>query len=207
MIILFDFDGTLVDSVDVGILITNRLAIEFGFPAFDEATLRELKELGSREALKRSQIPIWKLPFLIRRFTQEMNRDIPNLKLFPEMKETLFELKARGHQLGIVSTNSVENIKEFLTIQNLSIFDFVSASYTLFGKSRLIRRILRQQTSTAREVFYVGDETRDIEAARNSSVTAIAAAWGLNSAQILAANQPDFLIYQPKELLTVLEQV
>lgn len=204
-VILFDFDGTIVDSVQVGIAITNRLAEEFKFPPFDEETLEELKKLGSREALRRSRIPAWKLPFLIRRFTKELNREIPSLQLFPGMRETLLELDRQGHLLGIVSTNSVKNIQEFLRIQGLtSTFDFVSASYALFRKSRLIVKILQQQQLQAAQVYYVGDETRDIEAARKSGVTAIAATWGLNSAEILQANDPDFLINSPPELIPLI---
>jgi phosphoglycolate phosphatase-like HAD superfamily hydrolase len=204
-VILFDFDGTIVDSISAGIAITNRLAAEFGFPPFDEATLEELKQLGSREALRRSQIPFWRLPFLIRRFTQELNREIPHLQLFPGMKETLLDLKQHGYLLGIVSTNSVKNIHEFLRIQSLtSTFDVISANYALFGKSRLIRRIIRQHDLQMAQIYYVGDETRDIEAARKSGVSAIAATWGLNSAEILSANHPDWLIDHPKELLRLL---
>lgn len=204
-VILFDFDGTIVDSVQVGIAITNRLAAEFNFPPFDAERLEELKKLGSREALRRSQIPVWRLPFMIRRFTQELNREIPSLQLFPEMKETLLELKQQGHLLGIVSTNSVRNIQEFLRIQNLtSTFDFVSANYALFRKSRLILKILQQHQFQSSQVYYVGDETRDIEAARKSRVYAIAATWGFNSAEILQANCPDFLINSPKELLPLI---
>ena len=204
-VILFDFDGTIVDSVSAGIIITNRLAAEFGFPPFDEATLEELKTLGSREALRRSQIPVWQLPFLIRRFTQELNHEIPNLNLFPEMRETLLELKQQGCFLGIVSTNSIKNIHEFLRIQDLdSIFNLVSASYAIFGKSRLIQKMMRQQDWQNAQVYYVGDETRDIEAARKSGVYSIAATWGLNSAEVLIANRPDFLIDCPKELAQLL---
>lgn len=191
-----------MDSVDAGVLITNRLATEFGFPPFNEETLAELKNLGSRAALKRSQIPVWKLPFLIRRFTQELNREIPHLRLFPEMKETLLELKQQEYLLGIVSTNSVKNIQEFLSVQHLtSLFDIVSASYSLFGKSRLIQKIIRQQKLQPDQVYYVGDETRDIEAAKKSGVRSIAATWGINSPEILQQYHPDFLINHPTELL------
>lgn len=201
-VILFDFDGTIVDSVAAGIVITNRLASEFKFPPFDQETLEELKKLGSRDALKRSRIPLWKLPFLIRRFTQELNREIPHLQLFPGMKETLLELKQQGYLLGIVSTNSVKNIQEFLSVQNLtSTFDVISASYALFGKSRLIQEIIRQQKLQPSQIYYVGDETRDIEAAKKSGVRSIAATWGLNSSEILLKYQPDFLINHPEELL------
>lgn len=201
-VVLFDFDGTIVDSVDAGILITNRLANEFGFPPFDEETLAELKNLGSRAALKQSRIPVWKLPFLIRRFAYELNQEIPHLKLFPDMKETLLELKQQNCLLGIVSTNSVKNIQEFLRVQQLSAtFDVISANYSVFGKSRLIQKIIRQQKLQLDRVYYVGDETRDIEAAKKSGVRSIAATWGINSAEILLQHDPDFLIDHPKELL------
>lgn len=205
-VILFDFDGTLVDSVEVGVAITNRLAIEFGFSPFSDAELQRLKTLGSREALKQSRIPLYKIPFLIRRFSQELNREIPDLNLFPEMKDTLLELKKQGYVLGIVSTNSVKNIQDFLRIQALvSTFDYIAASYTLFGKSRLIRRMMRQHNLHPSQVFYVGDETRDIEAARKSGVAAIAVTWGLNAPEVLATYHPDFLIHHPKELLKVVK--
>jgi phosphoglycolate phosphatase len=201
-VILFDFDGTIVDSVAVGIEITNRLAGEFNFSPFTQVELDRLKTLGSREALKQSKIPLYKIPFLIRRFSQEMNQEIPHLTLFPGMKETVLELRRRGHYLGIVSTNSVKNIQDFLSVHDLdSTFDFIAASYTLFGKSRLIRRLIRQHSLHEARVFYVGDETRDIEAAKKSGVTAIAVTWGLNSPEILLSYQPDFLIRDPKELL------
>jgi phosphoglycolate phosphatase len=201
-VILFDFDGTIVDSVAVGIEITNRLASEFNFSPFTQAELDRLKTLGSREALKQSKIPLYKIPFLIRRFSQEMNQEIPHLNLFPGMKETVLELRRRGHYLGIVSTNSVKNIQDFLIVHDLdSTFDFIAASYTLFGKSRLIRRVIRQHSLSEARVFYVGDETRDIEAAKKSGVTAIAVTWGLNSPDILLSYQPNFLIRDPKELL------
>jgi phosphoglycolate phosphatase len=193
-VILFDFDGTIVDSLEAGIVITNRLAAEFGFPPFDAETLEELKKLGSREALRRSRIPVWK-----------QNQQIPTLNLFPEMQETLLELKREGHLLGIVSTNSIRNIQKFLRIQDLtSTFDFVCTSYAIFGKSRLIRRILQQQKLDPTQVYYVGDETRDIEAAHRSGIYAIAVTWGLNSVEILQANSPDFLINSPKELLPLI---
>jgi phosphoglycolate phosphatase len=205
-IILFDFDGTIVDSMAIGIEITNRLAIEFGFPSFSDTDLQRLKNLGSRDALKEFKIPLWKLPFLIRRFSQELNREVLYLTCFPGMKETLIKLKAEGHQLGIVSTNSVKNIQDFLRIQNLTTtFDFVAASYSIFGKSRLIRRLIRENRLNPSQIFYVGDETRDIEAACKSGVRSIAITWGLNSAEILATYHPDFLINQPQELLQIVQ--
>ncbi len=204
-VILFDFDGTIVDSLGNVIQITNRLSEEFGYPKIDIEEFRKLQNLSSRQVFKQLDISIFKLPFLARRFDLEYHKEIPYLRMIPGMKETLLKLKLQGNHLGIISTNSVRNIQTFLQTESLSeSFDFVLASPSLFGKNRLIKRVLKQQQYSPETVFYVGDETRDIEAAQRSQVRAIAVNWGFNSEQVLAAHNPDFLIRHPSELLEIL---
>ncbi|HLB58081.1 MAG TPA: HAD hydrolase-like protein, partial [Gammaproteobacteria bacterium] len=55
------------------------------------------------------------------------------------------------------------------------------------------------------ETFYIGDETRDIQAAKKNHIYSIAVTWGFNNKKVLAAEKPDFLIDNPKELLAVLK--
>jgi phosphoglycolate phosphatase len=52
-------------------------------------------------------------------------------------------------------------------------------------------------------VIYVGDETRDIEAARKIQIQVIAVSWGFNSREVLAEQKPDFLISHPSQLIEV----
>ncbi len=59
-----------------------------------------------------------------------------------------------------------------------NLFDFVGSGLTLFGKGRIIQRILKQQNLDPAIVFYVGDETRDIETARKIGIRVIAVGWG-----------------------------
>jgi phosphoglycolate phosphatase len=206
-IVLFDFDGTLVDSLGNVIQITNRLSEEFGYPKIDLEEFRRLQNLSSRQVFKQLDISVFKLPFLARRFDLEYYKEIPYLRMIPGMKETVQKLKADGHRLGIVSTNSVRNIQTFLQTESLAEnFDLILASPSLFGKNRLIKRVLKQQQFSSESVFYVGDETRDIEAAQRSQVRAIAVTWGFNSEPILVAHNPDFLIRHPAELLEIFTQ-
>ncbi|MGV0028252.1 HAD-IA family hydrolase [Phormidesmis priestleyi] len=204
-VVLFDFDGTIADSIETGIRVINRLAKEFGYQPIDLEALKRLQNLSSREIIKQTDISIFKLPFLLRRFVGEMRQEVQQIGVIPGMKEALQTLKTRGDRLGIVSTNSEENVRSFLETQQLDpLFDVVVCSGRPFGKSRLIKRILRQNQLDPRSVFYVGDETRDIEAAKKSGVRAIAVTWGFNSSQVLAAHQPDFLIQTPDQLLDIL---
>ncbi len=75
----------------------------------------------------------------------------------------------------------------------------------LFEKGRAIEHLLSQLRCDRQEVIYVGDETRDIEAAKKTKIRAISVSWGFNSPEILAAHNPDFLIHQPRELIAVIE--
>ncbi|OKH27398.1 HAD-IA family hydrolase [Chroogloeocystis siderophila] len=202
-VIIFDFDGTLANTIDVIVDITNRLALEFGYKQTTQGELDKLKNLSSREIVKQSGISILKLPFLIKKVRAELNKEIKNIKPISEIKDVLYELSSRGHQLGIVTSNSKENIGEFLEKNEWQhLFDFVYSGTTLFGKSKIINNLIKQRKINREQIIYVGDETRDIEAARKSNVKAIAVTWGFNSAEVLAEQNPDFLVSQPQELLS-----
>ena len=204
-VIIFDFDGTIADSFDAVFNISNRLAAQFGYPPTSIEEANELKNLSSREILKRSKVPLFKLPFLIRRLRSELNREIAGLEPIPGIKDALLELKRQGHHLGIVTSNSRQNVIAFLEAQNMrGLFDFVDSGLTLFGKGRIIQQILRQKQIDPATAIYVGDETRDVEAARKIGIKVIAVCWGFNSCQVLTAQKPDFIVHQPAELAAVM---
>lgn len=117
------------------------------------------------------------------------------------MAEALRDLKARGYRLGILTSNLQENVEAFLETEELQdLFEFVRAGITVFGKSRSIRRALRTLDLSPAEVIYLGDETRDIEAAHRSRVWAIAVGWGFNSRSALLKLRPDALVDSPQEI-------
>jgi len=202
-VIIFDFDGTLANTIDVIVDITNRLALEFGYKQTTQVELEQLKKLSSREIVKHSGISILKLPFLIRKVRAELNKEIKNISPICEITDILSELSFMGHRLGIITSNSKENIVEFLEKNDWQhLFDFIYSGTTLFGKSKVINKLIKQEDLNREQIVYIGDETRDIEAARKSNVKAIAVAWGFNSPDVLAQQNPDFLVHQPQELLS-----
>ena len=94
-------------------------------------------------------------------------------------------------------------MEAFLTRHHLPYFEFVRCSSKLFGKGREIRRILRQEKLSPSEILYIGDETRDIEAAKETGLRMAAVTWGYNSESALLAMAPDHLISSPGELLNL----
>ncbi|MEG4803047.1 HAD-IA family hydrolase [Microcoleus sp. ARI1-B5] len=206
-VIIFDFDGTLADTIDILLSITNRLSAEFGFKSATKEELAQLSNLTSWQILRYSGISLFKFPLLIRKLRSELRREIPNIQLFGGIKEVLLELKNLGFQLGIITSNSLENVLEAVEINGLQgTFTFVYSSST-FGKHKVINRWLIREHINPEEVVYVGDEIRDIDAAKKTGIKIIAVGWGFNSQEALAAHNPDFLIERPQELIEIMSQM
>lgn len=206
--IIFDFDGTIADSFDAVVTIANQLATEFGYPAVSPDDVKRLQNLSSREIVKQAGISIWQLPFLLMRFRKELNQEIGELQPIQGIPEALKELKQRGHQLGIVTSNSQQNVMAFLAAHDMSnLFDFVGTGLNIFGKGKIIQRIVRRHHLDPAIVLYVGDETRDVEAARKIRIRVIAVGWGFSSHAVLATHRPDRLIECPQELIDAVESM
>lgn len=203
-VIIFDFDGTLADTVDILLSITNRLSAEFGFKSATKEELAQLSNLNSWQILQYSGISIFKFPLLIRRLKAELHSEVPHIQLFPGIKEVLLELKKRGFQLGIITSNSRENVLGALEKNGLQdTFTFIYSGST-FGKHKVINKWLRIENIHTEKVVYVGDEIRDINAAKKTGIKVIAVGWGFNSPQALAAQNPNFLIKRPQELIEIM---
>lgn len=206
-VIIFDFDGTLADTIDIILNITNRLSAEFGFKSATKEELAQLSNLTSWQILRYSGISIFKFPLLIRKLKAELRNEIPNIQLFPGIKEVLLELKKLGFQLGIITSNSRENVLASLEKNGLQgTFTFIYSGST-FGKHKVINRWLKREHINAEEVVYVGDEIRDIDAAKKTGIKVIAVSWGFNSHSALAAQNPDFLIERPQELIDIVSNL
>jgi len=145
---------------------------------------------------------------LIQKVRAQLLQEVELLRPFGGIPEVLQELRSNSIELGIITSNSYENVQKFLIANNLSAaFAFVHSSASIFGKHRILDRVLQQRKINPAAALYVGDETRDIEACKKSSVRAIAVCWGFNTEQILAERQPDFLIHSPPQLLDIVKQL
>lgn len=200
-VILFDFDGTLADTFDALVKITNNLAEEYGYPPVNQSEAYQLKNLSSWQIIKRSGLSIFQLPFLVQRIRYELRDQLETINLFPGIKEVLCRLKHQGYSLYILTSNSQDNVNLF--IQNHEIADLFSGVYSssnLFGKHRKIKGILKQEKIRPHHAIYVGDETRDIVAAKKANIKAIAVTWGFNDSEVLSQYHPDALIHHPRYL-------
>jgi phosphoglycolate phosphatase len=205
-LIIFDFDGTIADTYDAIVEIANRLLGKFGYQPLTNEELEQLKNLSSREIVNSAKISPLKLFCLLKSLHRELNKEIETFKTLQGIENYLWELHNKGYQLGIITSNHRNNVLIFLKNNHLdSVFNFIYSGTNIFGKDKIINKVIKQNKLNHNEVIYVGDETRDVNSAKKSKVKVIAVGWGFNSPSVLARYQPDFLIHHPQELIQVIE--
>lgn len=199
---IFDFDGTLADTLEESRLIYNRMAPDYRLREVDQEELHHLRHLSLKELLDHLDIPKRRVPSLLARGTALMRANISKLQLIPGMAEVLPQLRGRAHSFGILTSNATANVDLFLRAHGLrDQFDFISSTSKLTGKAKHLRAIRKTFSLDAGEMIYVGDEIRDIKASKKAGVPVAAVTWGFNSAESLAAESPEHLLSSPDEFL------
>lgn len=205
---LFDFDGTLADSLSTIVDITNRLAPEFGYRPTPLEEVEALKGLSTRQLIRYSGIPLLKIPALIRRLRAELKSHCTPIAPCRGMPAVIRQLHAQNHTLAVITSNTPEVVHAFLATHALDhCFFSVDGGGTLFGKGRLIVKCLELNQLVPGETVYVGDEVRDIQAARFAGIRPISVTWGFNSREALAAAQPDWLVDEPDALTAIADRL
>src|SRR5262245_53096705 len=199
-LIVFDFDGTLADSWASAVEIFKRIGPGLGLkPIADPEAVRSLP---TKEFLKTIGVSFWKLPKVVRAYQAAAAEDAHALKLFPAWPGVLETLAARGHRLGVLSSNREDSIRACLRTNGVErYFAFVVGYPKLFGKARALRRILKQERVGRDRVLYVGDEVRDVTAAKKARVAVAAVSWGFHAEALLRAEGPDAVLAEPGELV------
>lgn len=206
--IVFDFDGTLADTIDLAINIFNKIAHEYNLKEIKEEDKLALSTQKPKDLLKIYDITKIKVVLLLLRIRKEMGLHLNELKIVNDIKEALQELKDAGFRLGILTSNSKNNVGAFLDNNGLSdLIDFIYSGKSLFGKDKVMKSMLDQERISKEDIIYVGDEIRDIEACKKVGIPVISVTWGLNKTDVLEALSPDQIANSPKELLGCVEKI
>lgn len=203
--LIFDFDGTLANTLEESRRIFNTLAEDYSLREVQADELGELRHMSLKELLAHLNIPKRRVPALIARGTSLMRANISGLPLIGGIDEVIPSLRAKADSFGILTSNASTNVDLFLRAHGLrEHFDFISSTSKLTGKAKHLRAIRKTFSMNAHEMLYVGDEIRDVKASQKAGIPVAAVTWGFNSPEVLAAHSPDHLIHQPEELLELI---
>ena len=204
MSIIFDFDGTIADSFDTTVRVFYKLTGHG--QRLSDKELARLRGLTMLQAVEELRIHPLKIPFLMMRGRLQMARRIKHIAVQPGVASVIRQLRADGHQLFIVSSNSQRNIQTFLRQHHLaSDFGAVYGGVGLFNKAKALQKVLRHNQLAPDDAYYVSDEVRDVTAAQSVGIPVIAVTWGYNNAEILRQHQPTHLVEKPEQLLRLLQ--
>ncbi len=197
---IFDFDGTLADSFSWFLGIVNVLADEHGFQRMEEHEVETLRGQAARQIVAHLKVPAWKLPRVAHQMRQLMARDIGRIPLFPGVDQVLRELAGRGVRLAVVTSNSVENVRQVLGPESAALIHYYGCGASMFGKRPKLRAVLRSAGIPAVEAICIGDEVRDLEAARAEGIAFGAVAWGYTTPRALRAHAPEEVFESVEEI-------
>ncbi|WP_042691089.1 HAD hydrolase-like protein [Azospirillum sp. B506] len=197
---IFDFDGTLADSFPWFVGVLNGVADRYGFNRVRAGEMDLLRSYDAQQIMRHLRVANWKLPFIANHMRRMMARDIDGIRLFDGVPEMLRLLHERGITIAIVSSNSADNIRRVLGEDSAGLVARYGCGASLFGKAAKFRRMLRVTGVSADRAIGIGDEVRDIDAARAVGMGCAAVAWGYTRGDALAARRPDRLLTRVEEI-------
>lgn len=189
-LVLFDLDGTLADSLRTIAEAANVVARKHGHK---ERNIDELlKELKTKKVHEVFGISKWKLLSFYKEGLDELKPRMKNVKPMKGASKIIKSAKKYAF-IGVLSSNHKEGVQDFLKANKLDKDVDVVEQGTVFGKNKTIKKIAKSLGVPVQHVLYVGDETRDIHAARRAKCSSLAVTWGLQNQETLMKARPNML--------------
>ncbi len=187
---IFDLDGTLADSLPWFSRVLNEVADRYRFKRVEPHEIDTLRTMDARALMRHFGIPAWKMPFIANHMRKRKSREIDQTRLFAGVDQMLRKLSDAGITLALVSSNSEANCRAILGADTAALIRHYECGAALLGKSAFFRRVLRKTGTPAHEAICIGDEIRDLDAARKQGIDFGAVTWGYTAAESLIARGP-----------------
>jgi phosphoglycolate phosphatase len=197
---LFDFDGVVVDSLELYENAVNRCLKTLGKPPFNNRSeFLDVFDHNFYEGIARKGVDVSAFTEVSARLAPDLDYSIvtPVTKMAPVL-ETLM----KNHILFVISSNSTYAIQRILSgIGYDRYFENILGLEFMLSKVEKIRHVTELLKTERDRTFYIGDTTGDIREAKNAGVRTVAVTWGWHSRETLEKTNPDFLVDSPEELL------
>jgi len=210
--VIFDLDGTLLDTLDDLADAVNHTLGEFNYPQRTKADIRRFLGNGI-ERLAKQVLPEnvteneFRHVFGVFKEYYTAHCQIKT-KAYSGIAELLHSLKAKGYKLAIVSNKNAE------AVEALNQTYFAKEVDVAIGQKAGIRKkpapdtvlmALQALSVDKAEAVYVGDSEVDKATADNTGMDVILVTWGFRDKTELEQLQPNYLVNKPQEILTCLE--
>jgi phosphoglycolate phosphatase len=211
MLVIFDLDGTLIDSAEDLAIATNATRAHFGMPPLDAKLIHSFVGNGAAMLMRRAfgleasdQLVSDALSYFVKFYRKH---SLEHTRLYPGVAETVNELSEQGHTLAILTNKPVRISTDIVAGLGLG-----SRFKRIYGGDSFEQKkpdpigivtLMAETASAPDKTWMVGDSGVDIQTARNARVRVCGVAWGFQP-ETFATHPPDFVINRPDELAGVL---
>jgi phosphoglycolate phosphatase len=201
---IFDFDSTLADSWQV----MGRAIIEgadvFGYRRLSAEEAERLRGQDNTAVMAAMDVRMWQLPRIAIHMRRVAAERAGEIALFPGVEAMLQALATGGMQIAVVSSNGEATIRRVLGPDLSALVADFACGAAIFGKAAKFRRVVRRAGVAPAQAVGVGDEVRDIEAARAAGIASVAVTWGYATRAILEGSSPTHVVTRVTELTDLL---
>jgi len=199
---LFDFDGVLIDSLEIYERAVRLCLEKIGKPIVkNRADFLELFDENFYEAIVKKGIDLGEYMNASKEIVTRINYD--QMVPFYDLVPVLDELR-KDNILVVISSNESQAIYTVLLRHQFNdYFKEILGADFMFSKRGKIAHAVERFQMEMDSTYYVGDTTGDIKEAKMAGVRTIAVTWGWHSREKLEVARPDYLIDTPEELLNL----
>lgn len=201
--VIFDFDGTIADSLAAVIKVVQQINNNYDPPTKEEEAA--LQNRGLLDVALAMGMPWYKIPYYILWGRSIFRHHGDVIKVHPGMDVLIKNLHKKKVPIYVVSSNKEENVRDFLRKYGLEeYFTRVVGSAFILNKASTYRRLLKEENLEPSDVWCIGDERVDIRSAHKIGAPIIAVTWGYNSRESLKHMHPEHLVREASEITQIL---
>ena len=191
-LLVFDWDGTLHDSVGAIVSSMRAACRDLGLPEPSELQVRQIIGLGLADALRRvaPTLDPRRYPDMAERYRRHYLAGDGELCLFDGVTPLLEALHARGFTLAVATGKSRRDLDRVLTASGVERFFAASrCADECFSKPhpQMLRELMEAFDAPPERTLMIGDTTHDLHMAANAGVDSLAVSYGAHSGEQLSA--------------------
>jgi phosphoglycolate phosphatase len=208
LLIIFDLDGTLIDSSTDLAISMNATRRHFGLPAIEPSLIYSYVGNGAAVLVERAMgadVPPATLNDALQFFLEFYRAHaLEHTKLYPGVREMLLELSQAGHQLAVLTNKPVR-----ISFDIIGALGLAECFMRVYGGNSFpakkpdpagVITLMQEANATPEATWLVGDSSVDVKTARNAGVRSCGVAWGFQP-ESFDLEPPDVVIRRPDELL------
>jgi len=210
-LIVFDWDGTLMDSAATIVRAIQAAALDLGLPVPPDARARHVIGLGLQDALQHAvpELPPARYPEMVEAYRRHYLAQDHDLSLFAGVETLLDQLLEAGHCLAVATGKSRVGLDRALHHSGLrSRFQATRCADECHSKPhpQMLEELIDEFALRPENTLMIGDTSHDLLMASNAGVDALAVSYGAHPAEHLAAHAPLATLSTVEELAAWLKK-